>query len=74
MILTQIGRFRTVSRSQLSNSSDLPCFYSIGFQKVRYVGQIELISTSKVDISHPSMAFSMTVNDMATFCNCIHTI
>ena len=26
-ILTQIGHFRTVGRSQLSNPSDLPCFY-----------------------------------------------
>ena len=26
LILTQIGRFRTVGRSQLSNPSDLPCF------------------------------------------------
>ena len=26
-ILTQIGRFRTISRSQLSNPSDLPCFW-----------------------------------------------
>ena len=25
-ILTQIGRFRTIGRSQLSNSSDLPCY------------------------------------------------
>ena len=25
-ILTQIGRFRTIGRSQLSNPSDLPCF------------------------------------------------
>ena len=30
-ILTQIGRFRTIGRSQLSNPSDLPCFqrYSV---------------------------------------------
>ena len=28
-ILTQIGRFRTIGRSQLSNPSDLPCFYQI---------------------------------------------
>ena len=28
-ILTQIGRFRTIGRSQLSNPSDLPCFLSI---------------------------------------------
>ena len=26
-ILTQIGRFRTIGRSQLSNPSDLPCYY-----------------------------------------------
>ena len=26
-ILTQIGHFRTVGRSQLSNPSDLPCFF-----------------------------------------------
>ena len=28
-ILTQIGRFRTIGRSQLSNSSDLPCLCHI---------------------------------------------
>ena len=28
-ILTQIGRFRTIGRSQLSNPSDLPCWYFI---------------------------------------------
>ena len=28
-ILTQIGHFRTIGRSQLSNPSDLPCFNSI---------------------------------------------
>ena len=27
-ILTQIGRFRTIGQSQLSNPSDLPCFFS----------------------------------------------
>ena len=26
-ILTQIGRFRSIGRSQLSNPSDLPCFF-----------------------------------------------
>ena len=29
-ILTQIGRFRTIGRSQLSNPSDLPCFWLNG--------------------------------------------
>ena len=28
-ILTQIGRFRTIGQSQLSNPSDLPCFFTI---------------------------------------------
>ena len=33
-ILTQIGRFRTIGQSQLSNPSDLPCFsrWSVKFQ------------------------------------------
>ena len=30
-ILTQIGRFRTIGRSQLSNPSDLPCFLKYYF-------------------------------------------
>ena len=29
-ILTQIGHFRTIGRSQLSNPSDLPCFIPAG--------------------------------------------
>ena len=28
-ILTQIGRFRTIGRSQLSNPSDLPCYLTM---------------------------------------------
>ena len=30
-ILTQIGRFRTIGRSQLSNPSDLPCYCFVEF-------------------------------------------
>ena len=30
-ILTQIGRFRTIGRSQLSNPSDLPCLFMDGY-------------------------------------------
>ena len=29
LILTQIGRFQTIGRSQLSNPSDLPCYLTI---------------------------------------------
>ena len=34
-ILTQIGRFRTIGRSQLSNPSDLPCYHPHDFLPVR---------------------------------------
>ena len=33
-ILTQIGHFRTVGRSQLSNPSDLPCFNTHNFLNI----------------------------------------
>ena len=35
-ILTQIGRFRTIGRSQLSNPSDLPCSYISGTQNQNF--------------------------------------
>ena len=34
-ILTQIGRFRTIGRSQLSNPSDLPCYCRITVSEAR---------------------------------------
>ena len=50
-ILTQIGRFRTIGRSQLSNPSDLPCFIW------GYVLHIEHISCHHeswpTSVSHP---------------------
>ena len=37
-ILTQIGRFRTVGRSQLSNPSDLPCCFKCGtFRHISHI-------------------------------------
>ena len=36
LILTQIGRFRTIGRSQLSNPSDLPCWLYIYFLNILY--------------------------------------
>ena len=38
-ILTQIGRFRTIGRSQLSNPSDLPCYIMISLIKFWVVTQ-----------------------------------
>ena len=33
-LLTRIGRFRTIGRSQLSNPSDLPCFTKKGYPRL----------------------------------------
>ena len=41
-ILTQIGRFRTIGRSQLSNPSDLPC--------LTLSGQVNLISPKPLSL------------------------
>ena len=40
LILTQIGRFRTIGRSQLSNPSDLPCLTEWG--RVTHICVVEL--------------------------------
>ena len=49
-ILTQIGRFRTIGRSQLSNPSDLPCSRSI----VKFQGHTAL----KIVKFYPNSAFA----------------
>ena len=48
-ILTQIGRFRTIGRSQLSNPSDLPCSRS----SVKFQGHTAL----KIVEFYPNWAF-----------------
>ena len=60
-ILIQIGRFRTIGRSQLSNPSDLPCFSrsSIKFQghtgwKIDYLDQIWVRLLGGSQLSNPS--------------------
>ena len=59
-ILTQIGRFRTIGRSQLSNPSDLPCFRpSIKFQghtgwKIDDLNPIWLRLLGPSQLSNPS--------------------
>ena len=49
-ILTQIGHFRTVGRSQLSNPSDLPCYEMIKY----FCTNIEI----RMLITHPCTTFS----------------
>ena len=45
-ILTQIGRFRTIGRSQLSNPSDLPC--SANFVKCSLISTCSIIPDTRV--------------------------
>ena len=45
-ILTQIGRSRTIGRSQLSNPSDLPCFYSPQFNSNPFSNNVLVVVTS----------------------------
>ena len=46
-ILTQIGRFRTIGRSQLSNPSDLPCWTLITQNLTNDMPQLSLIANYK---------------------------
>ena len=42
-ILTQIGRFRTIGRSQLSNPSDLPCCLFFSDQTTTWISKSRLV-------------------------------
>ena len=63
-ILTQIERFRTIGQSQLSNPSDLPCFF------YRYVMFSGVIKKEKIPdlvcCSYTWMYFYLT-NDMSVY-------
>ena len=45
-ILTQIGNFRTIGRSQLSNPSDLPCFSTNGWGFCYWNDDISMLNRS----------------------------
>ena len=42
LILSQIGRFRTIGRSQLSNPSDLPCFFKLSYFLILFIIKVIL--------------------------------
>ena len=52
--LTQIGRFRTIGRSQLSNPSDLPCsnFDAIWLSETRQIWGFQAYWLCSVDFPH----------------------
>ena len=60
-ILTQIGRFRTIGRSQLSNPSDLPCYVDLSsLHWIYFVGNTYIESTFDV----ANMVKTATVKDV----------
>ena len=56
-ILTQIGRFRTIGRSQLSNPSDLPCFLMYACCSIPY----QCNKVSKESGNHCTQDFLYTI-------------
>ena len=64
-ILTQIGRFRTIGRSQLSNPSDLPCSRS----SVKFQGHTALkIIEFDLDWAFPDCNSSLNVPMATKWC------
>ena len=64
-ILTQIGRFRTIGRSQLSNPSDLPCYHFSHFVRAQICLRMQAMSkyhiyyqASTNDITYDTPAWS----------------
>ena len=63
-ILTQIGRFRTIGRSQLSNPSDLPCWRSsVKFQGHMALKSVELDPDWAFPDCNSSLNSPMATND-----------
>ena len=73
-ILTQIGRFLTISRSQLSNPSDLPCCLIYLNLKSIYMRYGQLISNCSIlDACHKIMTYFydiFQINTMNLKTNC----
>ena len=67
-ILTQIERFRTIGRSQLSNPSDLPCSLTIRIQWQFCLMVIQFLLI-KLDQNFCTCHDSITVMTCAEFCS-----
>ena len=70
-LLTRIGRFRTIGRSQLSNPSDLPCFClqdkTFGLKNKKGGKQQKFIKTVQQQVQHGNQKASRVVSsDMET--------
>ena len=69
LILTQIGHFRTIGRSQLSNPSDLPC-YALITGNWRY----NFIIQSSVTLGHIKVITSHTIIRMWIFAHILLSV
>ena len=64
-ILTQIGRFRTIGRSQLSNPSDLPCFQRYSVFAIVCVSCRKKLSAFRADFSFVPSQWKMSLQSNA---------
>ena len=72
-ILTQIGRFRTIGRSQLSNPSDLPCFRRMNQGYVGHIGTTKIASALSYSIFWMTMWITWKFGNIyvcQTSCKC----
>ena len=68
-ILTQIGRFRTIGRSQLSNPSDLPCFKLAHHEPILHIYSL-IIKWSCIIIDYLSIMACNILGDLPVIvCN-----
>ena len=68
-ILTQIGRFRTIGRSQLSNPSDLPCFKLTHHEPISHIYSL-IIKWSCIIIDYLSITACNILGDLPVIvCN-----
>ena len=63
-ILTQIGRFRTIGRSQLSNPSDLPCWTKIDHFDSTDINKLELFGCLSLCVIIKTQAFQTVMAEL----------
>ena len=73
-ILTQIGRFRTIGRSQLSNPSDLPCLLCSHHRIIMKFSGIIINDQSKVHAKGQGQRSKVKVTEVTIQLNCFRTV
>ena len=73
-ILTQIGRFRTIGRSQLSNPSDLPCSLCFHHRIIMKFSGVISYDKSKVHAKGQGQRSKVKVTEVKTQLNSFRTV